>query len=95
MAQWHKLVRQLTTKPKLSKGVIKMKNRNDITGINDNNQNGGIEMKCTTTAMTSGMQGELTQLTWHGGRQGDLDGGTWHGYVSSDNDAKSRGAPSC
>ena len=44
-----------------------------------NTKKGGIEMKGTTKAMTNGMQGELTQLTWHGGRQGDLDGGTWHG----------------
>lgn len=65
-------------------------------------------MKNTTKVMTRRMQGQFAQLTWHGGRQGDLDGGTWHGgrqgdldggtwhgYVSSDNDAKSRGAPSC
>lgn len=64
-------------------------------------------MKNTTMTITSKTQGELTQLmwhggrqgdldggTWHGGRQGDLDGGTWHGYVSSDNEAKSRGSPS-
>ena len=57
-----------------------MKNRNEITK-NNNDQNGGINMKEKITNLGKTTQGSITVETWHGGRQGDLNSGTWHGGI--------------